>query len=110
MARASDGLKCKKAIDAAMAYIENLLETFSALLRIAQIEAGTRRVGFGQVKVSSLLAHLAETYTAAAEQEGKSITLNIAPKVHTWGTGPTHRNVFQSSRQCPPPYSTRHQH
>ncbi|HVR58553.1 MAG TPA: ATP-binding protein [Pseudolabrys sp.] len=65
--------------------IENLLETFSALLRIAQIEAGTRRVGFGQVKVSSLLAHLAEAYTAAAEQEGKSITLNIAPKVTTWG-------------------------
>ena len=59
-ARASDGLKCKKAIDAAMADIENLLETFSALLRIAQIEAGTRRAGFGQVKVSSLLAHLAE--------------------------------------------------
>ena len=84
-ARASDGLKCKKAIDAAMADIENLLETFSALLRIAQIEAGTRRVGFGQVKVSSLLAHLAEAYTAAAEQEGKSISLNIAPKVTTWG-------------------------
>lgn len=84
-ARASDGLKCKKAIDAAMADIENLLETFSALLRIAQIEAGTRRVGFGQVKVSSLLAHVADSYTAAAEQEGKSITLNIAPKVTTWG-------------------------
>ena len=84
-ARASEGLKCKKAIDAAMADIENLLETFSALLRIAQIEAGTRRVGFGQVKVSSLLAHLAEAYTAAAEQEGKSISLNIAPKVTTWG-------------------------
>jgi signal transduction histidine kinase len=84
-ARASDGLKCKRAIDAAMADIENLLETFSALLRIAQIEAGTRRGGFGQVKLSSLLAHLAESYTAAAEQEGKSITLNIIPKVTTWG-------------------------
>jgi signal transduction histidine kinase len=84
-ARASDGLKCKNAIDAAMADIENLLETFSALLRIAQIEAGTRRVGFGQVKVSSLLAHLAESYTAAAEHEGKSISLNIAPKITTWG-------------------------
>ena len=84
-ARASEGLKCKKAIDAAMADIENLLETFSALLRIAQIEAGTRRVGFGQVKVSSLLAHVAESYTAAAEQEGKSISLNIAPKVTTLG-------------------------
>ena len=84
-ARASEGLKCKKAIDAAMADIENLLETFSALLRIAQIEAGTRRAGFGQVKVSSLLGHLAEAYTAAAEQEGKSITSNIAPKVTTLG-------------------------
>ena len=84
-ARASEGLKCKKAIDAAMADIENLLETFSALLRIAQIEAGTRRAGFGQVKVSSLLAHVAEAYTAAAELEDKSITLNIAPKVTTWG-------------------------
>jgi len=84
-ARASDGLKCKKAIDAAMADVENLLETFSALLRIAQIEAGTRRVGFGQVEVSSLLAHLAESYSAAAEHEGKSITQNIAPKITTWG-------------------------
>jgi signal transduction histidine kinase len=84
-ARASDGLKCKKAIDAAMADIESLLETFSALLRIAHIEAGTRRGGFGQVKMSSLLAHLAESYTAAAEHEGKSITVNVAPKITTWG-------------------------
>jgi signal transduction histidine kinase len=84
-ARASDGLKCKRAIDAALADIESLLETFSALLRIAHIEAGTRRGGFGQVKMSSLLAHLAESYTAAAEHEGKSITVNVAPKITTWG-------------------------
>jgi signal transduction histidine kinase len=68
-----------------MADIESLLETFSALLRIAHIEAGTRRGGFGQVKMSSLLAHLAESYTAAAEHEGKSITVNVAPKITTWG-------------------------
>jgi signal transduction histidine kinase len=84
-ARASDGLKCKKAIDAAMADTENLLETFSALLRIAHIEAGTRRSGFGQVEISRLLASLAEAYTAAAEHEGKSITVNVAPKITTWG-------------------------
>ncbi|MGH6826096.1 ATP-binding protein [Methyloceanibacter sp.] len=84
-ARASDGLKCKRAIDAAMADTENLLETFSALLRIAQIEAGTRRSGFGQVEMSRLLANLADTYTAAAEHDGKSITVNVPAKITAWG-------------------------
>jgi signal transduction histidine kinase len=84
-ARASDGPKCKKAIDAAMADTENLLETFSALLRIAHIEAGTRRSGFGQVEMSRLLANLADTYTAAAEHDGKSITVKVPAKITAWG-------------------------
>ena len=84
-ARASDGPKCKKAIVAAMADTENLLETFSALLRIAHIEAGTRRSGFGQVEMSRLLAGLAEAYTAAAEHDGKSITVKVPPKITAWG-------------------------
>src|SRR5215510_9397684 len=84
-ARATNGLKCKKAIDDAMAETENLLETFSALLRIAHIEAGTRRAGFGQIEISRLLANLGEAYTAAAEREGKSISVNVAPKITILG-------------------------
>ena len=37
------------AVDGAIANVDGILETFSALLRIAQIEAGTRRSGFQPV-------------------------------------------------------------
>ncbi|MFD2053840.1 ATP-binding protein [Mesorhizobium calcicola] len=46
-------------------------ETFDALLRIAQIEAGARRARFTEVDLGEVLRTIAEIYTEVAEDDGK---------------------------------------
>jgi signal transduction histidine kinase len=57
-------------IEHAIAEVDGILDTFTALLRIAQIESGTRRAAFAQVDLTQVLATVAETYTAVAEEHG----------------------------------------
>jgi signal transduction histidine kinase len=61
----------RAALDDAIANSEEILETFSALLRIAQIEAGTRRAGFGPVRLDVLLTDLVEAYQPVAEEKSQ---------------------------------------
>ena len=77
--------QCKRAIDAAVMETDNILDTFSALLRIAQLEAATRSAGFREIDLSNLFAGVTEAYAAAAEDQGKAITANIAPSIMAWG-------------------------
>jgi len=48
-------------------------ETFDALLRIAQIEAGARKARFTDVDLGEVLQTIAEIYTDVAEDDGKSL-------------------------------------
>jgi signal transduction histidine kinase len=50
-------------------------ETFDALLRIAQIEAGARRARFTDVDLGEILKTIAEIYADVAEDDGKSLSL-----------------------------------
>ena len=61
------------------------LSTFGALLRIAQIESGTRRANFSDLDLSSLLTNLAITYSAVAEDMGKALVSSIDPDIHVRG-------------------------
>lgn len=76
---------CECAIDAAVVEAETILDTFSALLRIAQIEAGTRTAGFRQVDLSKLFETVADAYATAAEDQGKTIVAQIEPSIQSWG-------------------------
>jgi signal transduction histidine kinase len=67
------------ALDDAIGNSDAILETFGALLRIAQIEAGTRRARFASVALSELLSGLIETYQPVAEEKGQSLQGQIAP-------------------------------
>ncbi|GLQ82480.1 two-component sensor histidine kinase [Mesorhizobium huakuii] len=49
-------------------------ETFDALLRIAQIEAGARKARFTDVDLGEILQTIAEIYTDVAEDDGKSLS------------------------------------
>lgn len=49
-------------------------ETFDALLRIAQIEAGARKARFTDVDLGLILQTIAEIYTDVAEDDGKSLS------------------------------------
>jgi signal transduction histidine kinase len=77
--------KSEAAIDAAIAEADTILDTFSALLRIAQIEAGTRQAGFRQIDLSTLFETVAEAYSAAAEDQGKELIAEIEPALAGWG-------------------------
>jgi signal transduction histidine kinase len=67
----------KVAGELAEAHAESLQinETFDALLRIAQIEAGARRARFTDVDLSEILQTIAEIYADVAEDDGKSLSL-----------------------------------
>ncbi len=61
------------AIDEAIAESQGLLETFGALLRIAQIETGTRKSGFASVDLSAVVDMVWETYVPVAEDDGRQL-------------------------------------
>ena len=75
----------KAAVETAVAEVDDILATFAALLRIAQIEAGTRRSGFAEVNLSETFATVAEAFAPAAEDAGQTLKATIAPNLTTNG-------------------------
>jgi signal transduction histidine kinase len=69
------------AMDRAIAETDGILGTFGALLRIAQIEAGTRRAGFAEVNLSSVVATVIEVYGPAAEEKNQELTADVGENV-----------------------------
>jgi signal transduction histidine kinase len=78
-----EGLRA--AMEFSIADTEAILRTFSALLRVAQIESGTRRVGFAAVAMDTLLEDLAEAYLPVVEERGQSLAAVITPGLRVRG-------------------------
>jgi signal transduction histidine kinase len=68
----------RAAIDAALSETDGLLATFSALLRIAQIESKQRRAAFAPIDLTALLDLTRDTYAAVAEDGGRTLRGEIA--------------------------------
>lgn len=66
------------AVDQAIAETDSILSTFAALLRIAQIEAGTRRTAFAIVDLTEVFQRVADAYAAVAEDHGQTLKASIA--------------------------------
>ena len=73
------------AFDRAISETDAILDTFSALLRIAQIEAGTRRAGFRPLDLSALAISIGQTYAPVAEDEGRSLLTSVEPGIRIEG-------------------------
>ncbi len=73
------------AIDGAVVETDAVLETFAALLRIAQIEAGTRRAGFRDVDLGAVAESVVEAFAPAAEDDGKTLRASTSPGVQVRG-------------------------
>jgi signal transduction histidine kinase len=73
------------ALEASVPHIDEILATFSALLRIAQIEAGTRRSGFAPLDLSEIFTTVADAFAPAAEDAGKRLTTSITRGVRIAG-------------------------
>jgi signal transduction histidine kinase len=73
-------------LDAALEELDGILATFTALLRIAQLEAGPAlEAGKAPVvDLSATVATLAEAYQVAAEEAGRTLSAEVAPdqRVH----------------------------
>ena len=71
--RAAAGQPVADDLAAALGECDTINDTFSALLRIAQIEGGARRERFAPVDLSGVLAALAEVYAEVAEDAGMTL-------------------------------------
>jgi len=83
--RSGTAAEYERSVERAMAEADRLLGIFNALLRIAQVEAGSRRRGFARVDLSALVGTVAEIFQASAEEQGRAIRCRIEPEVAVTG-------------------------
>jgi signal transduction histidine kinase len=72
---ASTEAELRAAIERATADLDGIVAVFQALLRIAEIEAGSRRSAFASFDFAPVLAGVVELYEAVAEDRGLTVTL-----------------------------------
>ena len=65
-------------LDASIEDIDHILDTFGALLRIAQIEGGSRRSTFREIDISELMVSMAEIYQPVAEEKSQKLSCAVA--------------------------------
>lgn len=78
---AYDRADYEAAVDRAIADTDGILATFSALLRIAQIEAGTRKAAFANFDLSGLFDSIVQVYEAVADDRGQTLQASIEPHI-----------------------------
>lgn len=93
---------------AAMEETENLIQTFNALLRIAQIESGVRYTHFERLNLSCTVQDVAEIYQAVAEDAGQFLSCTVPENPIEIDGDPTLlqqllSNLIENAvRHCPP--------
>ncbi|MFV0296749.1 MAG: sensor histidine kinase [Hyphomicrobiaceae bacterium] len=80
-----DAGRLREAIASAIDETDSILDTFSALLRIAQIEAGTRRSAFTTVDLSELVTDVADAYAPPLKDEGRILECQVEPALRLSG-------------------------
>jgi signal transduction histidine kinase len=65
------------AIDSVLREVDTIIDTFDALLRIAQIEGGARRANFQTVDMSAVLENVTGVYASVAEDRGHLFEVEI---------------------------------
>jgi signal transduction histidine kinase len=75
----------KERIAFAIEEVDTILGTFSAMLRISQIESGSRRSGFKTVNLSEIVVSVTDALYPVAEEQGKTIRADIDPDVTLTG-------------------------
>ena len=68
-----------------MSEVDGILDTFGAILRIAQIESGSRRSGFQRLLFTDLVADVCETFAPSMEDAGKTFQTEIQPDLWIQG-------------------------
>ncbi|MBI1208885.1 MAG: HAMP domain-containing protein [Azospirillum sp.] len=66
-------------IDDAVGDVDRLIAIFTALLRLVEIDSGTRRAGFAAVDLGTVVGDVGEFYAAVAEAKGIGFTVAAPP-------------------------------
>ncbi len=74
---ARDNEELRSAIDRATLDLDDIVGVFEALLRIAEIEAGSRRAAFAEIDLAPLIADVDELYHAVAEERGLRLETSV---------------------------------
>jgi signal transduction histidine kinase len=72
-------------IDQAISEADAILSTFSALLRIGQIQAGAQRSAFQALNLSEIAATVVDAYGQSGEEIGHTLTSAISPGLRLSG-------------------------
>lgn len=67
-----------EAVDDAIVETRGLLRTFTAMLRISEVESGARRAGFTSVDLAQVVTDAVEFYEPMAEEKGIKLQLESA--------------------------------
>jgi signal transduction histidine kinase len=103
---ARDASDLHAAVERATSDLDGIVSVFQGLLRIAEIEAGSRRSAFASLDVYSLLADLHELYGAAAEEQGQQIDLLAKPPLSMFGDRELQQavaNLLENALKFSPP-------
>jgi signal transduction histidine kinase len=77
--------EAKSVLRSAATDAKQIITTFDALLRIAEIEAGARRARFDLVDLSDVVETVADAYGPEAEQAGQRLETKIGPELYITG-------------------------
>jgi signal transduction histidine kinase len=72
-------------IQAAVEDLDRLIEVFNALLRLAEIDSGTRLAGFREIRLDSIAAEVAELYAPLAEEKRIDLRTDLQPGIMVKG-------------------------
>ena len=78
-------VELRAAVERATADLDGIVAVFQALLRIAEIEAGSRRSAFVRFDLAPLLGSVAELYGAVAEENGIAVAVEVPARLPTYG-------------------------
>jgi len=83
-ARVKAGPDGDAVVEQSIAELDAILETFSALLRISQIESGARRAAFSDVSLGQIVSTVSEAYAPVAEDRSQHLSAVVAsiPLIH----------------------------
>jgi signal transduction histidine kinase len=84
-AEGSTATEAKAVLRAAASDAKQIITTFDALLRIAEIEAGARRARFELVNLSDVIETVADAYCPELEQAGQRLETKIGTELHVTG-------------------------
>lgn len=74
----SDPAKSEAAFDTAIEKTDEILTMFAALLRIVQIEGGSRRAAFAHLRIATVLEQLRDIFAPVAEAENHTLILEAS--------------------------------